>query len=595
VAEAWDAGGLYQVGSFPAYGRWAEWNGKYRDDLRRFLKGDSGYAGAVAVRVQGSPDLYGWNHRGPTASINFITCHDGFTLHDLVAYNGKHNEANGENNQDGGNDNHSWNCGWEGESTDPAVNELRHRQIKNAVAMLLLSHGVPMLLAGDEFARSQGGNNNNYCHDTALSWIDWQGLKQHGGIHRFFRRMIAFRHAHPVLRPKHHLTGRVSPETGRPEISFHGTAAWWADFSSQSRIVAFLLDGAQARNGTVRDDTLYAAFNMHWEALTFELPAPPPRHPVACVCQHRLPRARRHLRARPGTCPPRAERHPGRRPFRGRTRGPLIFHHSLQPHPSSIMAFTASLQVTNNVAKITLTGRLDASNANQFRDLVDQAAAQKVRAAALLLGGLEYMASAGLRVSSFSPARRWAPGVKIYVVAPQDRSSSETIESQRLLPGRHRSSPPTTPRSSRVEDSSPAHVDPRARVCPGRLDVPRAAGGVRSRRRPPKAGSPRKVAAYRLQLAVDEVATNTVTHAYQRTGPRRPSSTWPPRSTRPCPAPPSSRIPGKPYDPTHTPRPRPTSTAPLEERGHRRPRPLPREAAASTSLLYSSAAATATG
>jgi isoamylase len=275
VAEAWDAGGLYQVGSFPAYGRWAEWNGKYRDEVRRFLKGDLGCAGAFATRVQGSPDLYAWNQRGPTASINFITCHDGFTLYDLVAYNGKHNEANGENNNDGGNDNHSWNCGAEGETDDPEINALRRRQMKNAFAMLLLSHGVPMLLAGDEFARTQGGNNNNYCHDTALSWIDWTGQEKAAELHRFCRQMIAFRHAHPVLRPKNHAAGRVSPESGLPDISFHGTQAWWADFSPMSRVVAFMLDGAQAKGGLVYDDTIYAAFNMYWEPLTFQLPAAP--------------------------------------------------------------------------------------------------------------------------------------------------------------------------------------------------------------------------------------------------------------------------------------------------------------------------------
>jgi glycogen operon protein len=275
VAEAWDAGGLYQVGSFPAYGRWAEWNGKFRDDMRQFLKGDTGYAGAAATRMLGSPDLYGANMRGPTASINFITCHDGFTLYDLVAYNGKHNESNGEHNNDGGNDNHSWNCGWEGESSDPAVNELRQRQIKNAAAMLLLSHGVPMLLAGDELGRTQHGNNNNYCHDTELSWIDWTAAKKNAGLLRFFERMIAFRRAHAVLRPKDFLQGRVSSESGLPELSLHGTRAWQADFSPGSRVFALMLDGTQAKGRTVKDEVLYAAFNMYWEALGFEIPAAP--------------------------------------------------------------------------------------------------------------------------------------------------------------------------------------------------------------------------------------------------------------------------------------------------------------------------------
>ncbi|PTY03840.1 glycogen debranching enzyme GlgX [Opitutaceae bacterium EW11] len=275
VAEAWDAGGLYQVGSFPAYGRWAEWNGRFRDDIRKFLKGDTGLAGAVATRVLGSADLYGWNQRGPTASINFVTCHDGFTLHDLVAYNGKHNEANGEQNRDGSNDNESWNCGWEGESSDEGVLTLRRRQMKNAIAMLLVSNGVPMLLAGDEFARTQYGNNNNYCHDTELSWIDWNRQKAFPDLHRFVQKMIAFRRAHPVLRPTRHLTGEVSSASGLPQVSFHGTRAWQADFSPQSRVLAYLLDGAQAKGGTVPDATLYIAFNMYWEPLTFELPFPP--------------------------------------------------------------------------------------------------------------------------------------------------------------------------------------------------------------------------------------------------------------------------------------------------------------------------------
>ena len=166
IAEAWDAGGLYQVGSFPSYGRWAEWNGKYRDTVRKFLKGDMGQVGEMAQRIQGSPDLYWW--RGPSASINFITAHDGFTLADLVSYNHKHNEANGEHNNDGSNDNDSWNCGWEGPTDDPEINALRCRQIKNAVAFLMVSQGVPMILMGDEIGRTQQGNNNAYCHDNEL-------------------------------------------------------------------------------------------------------------------------------------------------------------------------------------------------------------------------------------------------------------------------------------------------------------------------------------------------------------------------------------------------------------------------------------------
>lgn len=270
VAEAWDAGGLYQVGSFPAYGRWAEWNGKYRDCIRKFLKGDLGVVGEMAQRLQASPDIY--SARGPMASINFITCHDGFTLMDLVSYNGKHNEANGENNNDGGNDNHSWNCGWEGESTDPAVNELRRRQIKNALAILLVSQGVPMILMGDEAGRTQFGNNNTYCHDNELNWLDWSLIEKNADIVRFAERCIAFRKAHPVLRPNHHFRNQDYVGSGLPDISWHGTQAWNADWSGTSRTMAFLLCGRHARGGTLTDDDVYVAMNTYWDALEFEIP-----------------------------------------------------------------------------------------------------------------------------------------------------------------------------------------------------------------------------------------------------------------------------------------------------------------------------------
>jgi len=261
VAEAWDAGGLYQVGSFPAYGRWAEWNGKYRDDLRKFLKGDAGMVGAVAQRVQGSPDLYGWNGRGPGASINFITCHDGFTLYDLFAYNGKHNEANGEENRDGGNDNHSWNCGEEGETGDPNVLALRKRQIKNALTLLLLSQGVPMLLMGDETGRTKKGNNNTYCHDNELNWFDWSLTEKNSELVDYASKMIAFRKAHPELRPGRHTAGASLETPG--SFSWHGTRAWQADWSNGSRVLAFMISG---------DEFIYAAVNSHYDALPFELP-----------------------------------------------------------------------------------------------------------------------------------------------------------------------------------------------------------------------------------------------------------------------------------------------------------------------------------
>jgi isoamylase len=273
IAEAWDAGGLYQVGSFPAYGRWAEWNGKYRDGLRRFLKGEPGLAADMALRLQGSPDLYA--SRGPTASINFITCHDGFTLYDLVAYNDKHNEANGEGNRDGANDNNSWNCGWEGPSTDPTVNVMRLRQMKNAAAMLLVSQGVPMILMGDEVARTQNGNNNTYCQDNNLNWLDWNQVSAQGELFRFFKHCINFRLAHPIFRNRWHLSNQDRIGSGYADISWHGAQAWNADWSGSSRLLAFMLNGKHARGGMVADNDIYVAMNMHWEAHWFELPRLP--------------------------------------------------------------------------------------------------------------------------------------------------------------------------------------------------------------------------------------------------------------------------------------------------------------------------------
>lgn len=273
IAEAWDAGGLYQVGSFPAYGRWAEWNGKYRDTVRRFLKGDEGMVGDLSQRLQGSPDLY--STRGTAAGINFITCHDGFTLYDLFAYNEKHNEANGENNNDGNNDNFSWNCGWEGETEDPGINTLRHRQIKNALSILMVSQGIPMILMGDEMGRTQYGNNNTYCHDNELNWLNWELIEKNADIWNFARHIINFRRNHPVLRNRDHYRHNDYKGTGYPDISFHGVNAWYADWSSSSRVIAFLLDGGHAKNGYMTDDTIYFAANMYWEALPFELPILP--------------------------------------------------------------------------------------------------------------------------------------------------------------------------------------------------------------------------------------------------------------------------------------------------------------------------------
>ncbi len=272
IAEAWDAGGLYQVGSFPAYGRWAEWNGKYRDSIRKFIKSESGLIGDVALRLSGSPDLYAY--RGPTATINFITAHDGFTMMDLVSYNQKHNEANGWNNTDGGDNNDSWNSGWEGPTDDPGINALRHRQIKNLVTLMMVSVGVPMVLMGDEVGRTQQGNNNTYCHDNELNWFDWTQTETNGDLLRYFQTIIAFRHQHPVLRNRYYHSYSDYVGSGWPDMSWHGLEAWEPDWSPESRQIALLLDGAHARGGTVSDDDLYIAINMHWDSAWFHPPAP---------------------------------------------------------------------------------------------------------------------------------------------------------------------------------------------------------------------------------------------------------------------------------------------------------------------------------
>ena len=271
IAEAWDAGGLYQVGSFPAYGRWLEWNGKYRDRIRQFLKGD-GNVGEIAQALQGSPDLYAALGRTPATSINFITAHDGFTLNDLVSYNHKHNEANGENNNDGTNDNYSWNCGVEGWTNNPGVNVLRQRQIRNAIALLMVSQGIPMLLMGDEFGRSQNGNNNTYCHDNQLSWLNWDLLQQNSALFGFVKNCTAFRHAHPVLRNRQHFQNHDYVGSGYADITWHGTKAWQTDWSNHIRTLAFMLCGKHALQGTVVDNYIYVTMNMHWESHWFEIP-----------------------------------------------------------------------------------------------------------------------------------------------------------------------------------------------------------------------------------------------------------------------------------------------------------------------------------
>ncbi|WP_328311914.1 glycogen debranching protein GlgX [Streptomyces sp. NBC_00442] len=273
IAEAWDAAGLYQVGHFPNYGRWSEWNGKYRDVVRRFVKGEPGLVGELATRMAGSPDLY--QGRTATASVNFVTAHDGFTLADLVSYNDKHNEANGENNGDGGNDNHSWNCGEEGPSASAHVRDLRLRQMKNMMTLLLTSQGVPMLLAGDEVGRTQLGNNNTYCQDNELSWFDWGLVDANAELLGFVRALTAFRHAHPVLRGAEHPHGTDRVGSGLPEVSWHGVHAWQPDWSAHSRILGMLRCGRHAKGGTVADDHVYVGVNAHWEAHDLELPQLP--------------------------------------------------------------------------------------------------------------------------------------------------------------------------------------------------------------------------------------------------------------------------------------------------------------------------------
>ncbi|MBF2075844.1 MAG: glycogen debranching protein GlgX [Synechococcales cyanobacterium C42_A2020_086] len=274
IAEAWDAGGLYQVGTFPDYDRWGEWNGKYRDAIRQFLKG-TGNVKEMALRLQGSPDLYAYSDRTVDSSVNFITAHDGFTLADLVSYNHKHNEANGESNQDGMNDNDSWNCGVEGETSDPAVLALRWRQMRNAIAMLMVSQGVPMLLMGDEMGRTQLGNNNAYCHDSELTWLNWTLLETNAAFFRFVQNCIAFRHCHPVLRNRHYARQEDYMGSGYPDISWHGLQVGKPDWADYCRTLAFLCCGKHAKGGTAEDDFIYVAMNMHWQPYDFELPCLP--------------------------------------------------------------------------------------------------------------------------------------------------------------------------------------------------------------------------------------------------------------------------------------------------------------------------------
>ena len=260
IAEAWDAAGAYEVGSFSER-RWAEWNGQYRDDVRRFWRGDDGMLGLFASRICGSADIYAKSGKGPESSINFITCHDGFTLQDLVSYRQKHNEANGENNHDGANDNFSENYGVEGETADGRIESIRTRQIKNFLLTLFISRGVPMLLGGDEFRRTQCGNNNAYCQDNEISWCDWSYLEQHQDIYRFTRGMIAFRCAHPMLSMEHFFT-----DAEIHWFSQHGGLPRWTD--PKQKQFACLIHESEHQ-------ALYLMFNAGAEAAAFHIPPMP--------------------------------------------------------------------------------------------------------------------------------------------------------------------------------------------------------------------------------------------------------------------------------------------------------------------------------
>lgn len=265
IAEAWDAGGLYQVGSFPSWNRWAEWNGRYRDDMRCFLKGDYGMAQAAINRITGSLDLYGKENRGENATVNFLNCHDGFTLYDMYAYQCKHNEKNGWNNTDGADDNNSWNCGAEGDTDDPEILELRNRLRKNAFAVLMCSRGSAMFLAGDEFCNTQFGNNNAYCQDNIISWLDWNRKEEYSEMFEFCKYMIDLRKKHPILR------GRSGPSgCGFPEVSIHNKTAWNSSCDADTRTIGIMFAGRT--EGNREDDIIYIGINAFWEKEEVQLP-----------------------------------------------------------------------------------------------------------------------------------------------------------------------------------------------------------------------------------------------------------------------------------------------------------------------------------
>ena len=265
IAEAWDAAGLYQVGSFIG-DAWQEWNGRARDDIRRFVKGEDHTVSGLAARLLGSPDIYGHKEREAEHSINFVTCHDGFTLNDLVSYNDKHNEANGDNNTDGANDNASWNCGAEGPSDDPEIEALRNRQVKNFLTLNLLAAGTPMLLMGDEVRRTQHGNNNAYCQDNEISWFDWTLVERHADIHRFVKLLTAFRQRRDVVTAERPLT--LNELLDRAQIEWHGVKLNQPDWGEHSHALAFTFASLKARY------QVHGMLNAYWNPLTFEVPPP---------------------------------------------------------------------------------------------------------------------------------------------------------------------------------------------------------------------------------------------------------------------------------------------------------------------------------
>lgn len=274
IAEAWDAGGAYQVGCFPG-GRWAEWNDRFRDDIRRFWRGDDYLATAAATRVSGSSDLYSYSGRKPFHSINFITSHDGFTMNDLVCYNGKHNDENGENNHDGSDNNSSYNYGFEGPSMNEAIESVRTRQVKNIMLTLILSQGTPMLLAGDEFRRTQNGNNNAYCQDSEISWVDWSLLKKNAEVYRFVKMAIALRKAHPALRRPEFFTGQDISLNNLSDISWFDEEGNTPDWEKLNHFLAFRLSGSQQEIVSDKDDNdFFLMMNSSVKDVTVQLPLP---------------------------------------------------------------------------------------------------------------------------------------------------------------------------------------------------------------------------------------------------------------------------------------------------------------------------------